>query len=1138
MTNFNKLLYCIAIALFTTFSVEQAQSQITSYPYTEDFGSSGCGLPTGYSNSGSDPWDFQNSSETYMEGLDHTSSGGCFASMDDSGGSSDDSCLLTSPVFDLTAFPKARLSFWWQNSNSTSSLPHTAGPRPWSNLYVDVSTDSGMTWTRDVWQVEDSQQIGWAEGLLELGAYVSNKTVLRFRGLETQSFRSDLSLDDIHIFKPIDSDAGVTAIVGLTAQCPGSIPVSATIQNFGSDTLTTAVVNWSINGVTQTPVNFSGSLAPLESTTVSLGNLTSTSTGTYDVVSWTTSPNSDTDSIAANDTAKVFGYEAAMTGTFTVGVAGDFLTIADLADALTSKGVCGAVIANVDSATYMGKATFGPIMGTSSTNTITINGNGATISDNTTSTDRHIVRLNSASYMTIDNLNIVGTGVTYGYGIHLTNGSDHNTISNCSIDLSAVTSTSSTNSTGILASGSTTSTSTAGNNANYCTFSNNTIMGGASGLYYGIRINGNSGGLDCVGNSIIDNIITDAYAYQIYLDDTDSSHVARNDVSRAGKTSVTTFYGIFLTAGNRNALIERNVIHNTHDAATSLTGSSYGIYFSGSDAPVGSPNIAQNNLMYDFNSNGTVYAIYNSSSDGAEYYHNTISLDHTAATGGTTRGFYQTSSASDIIFQNNIISITRGGTGTKHGVYFNTNTSTITSDYNDIYVNSQGSGTQSIGRWDGTDHSTMSSWRTANSGAFDQNSDSLSPDFTNIATDEYTPQSFTINNAGTPIAGITDDLFGNARSLTAPDMGAIEFTAAPPNDSCSNAMPVVAGTTAWTTVGSTNDSIIACGTSIDSAGGVWFSYLGNGSFVHASLCNGTSFDSKLSIYQGDCDSLVCVTGNNDSCNTQSTVGWCSVDSIEYLIFVHGNGSAQGAFELEITETPVVIPTISFSPDSVVCDGETVTLTSDSAVSYLWDDSSTAITRMVTATGSYTVTTTDTNGCAATSDAQDITVNPLPLVNLGPDTTICENESITLDAGNAGNYSWSTGESTQSITYQGTSGSTTISVTVTDGNGCENMDEISITVDICAGIAENGLGSLVSIYPNPNDGTFFIDLQDVPSGIATVNILDLKGQVVYNDRLESGTANRSMIELTDLNKGMYLIRINVANDWFTGKLIIE
>src|SRR5690606_19704137 len=109
------------------------------------------------------------------------------------------------------------------------------------------------------------------------------------------------------------------------------------------------------------------------------------------------------------------------------------------------------------------------------------------------------------------------------------------------------------------------------------------------------------------------------------------------------RTGVTTFAGVELGTGNINCVVNANRIHDTHNAATSQTGTAYGIYSTGNDAPSGSFNKVTNNIIYNFNSgSGTQYGIYNTGSDGVQYYHNTVVLDHAASTAGITRGIYQT----------------------------------------------------------------------------------------------------------------------------------------------------------------------------------------------------------------------------------------------------------------------------------------------------------------------------------------------------------------------------------------------------------------------------------------------------------------------------------------------------------------
>jgi hypothetical protein len=97
--------------------------------------------------------------------------------------------------------------------------------------------------------------------------------------------------------------------------------------------------------------------------------------------------------------------------------------------------------------------------------------------------------------------------------------------------------------------------------------------------------------------------------------------------------------------------------------------------------------------------------------------------------------------------------------------------------------------------------------------------------------------------------------------------------------------------------------------------------------------------------------------------------------------------------------------------------------------------------LVFASGTYTVTVTNSFGCEATDDVT-VTVLNAPVVTLGADTTLCDGDIITLDAGAGFSaYFWSTGETTQTINT-GTSPAL-YTVTVTDSNGCTGTDNIEI-----------------------------------------------------------------------------------------------
>jgi len=141
--------------------------------------------------------------------------------------------------------------------------------------------------------------------------------------------------------------------------------------------------------------------------------------------------------------------------------------------------------------------------------------------------------------------------------------------------------------------------------------------------------------------------------------------------------------------------------------------------------------------------------------------------------------------------------------------------------------------------------------------------------------------------------------------------------------------------------------------------------------------------------------------------------------------------------ISVITPELIIPTISLSGPSDFCHGGSVVLTSSQMFNNTWSTGETTESITVNTSGSYSVTYFD--GCeSSTSSSVDITVYPLPDINItgGP---ICPGSITELDAG-AGfqSYLWSTGETTQTIVV-GTGGY--YSVTVIDSNGCSGSGNV-------------------------------------------------------------------------------------------------
>lgn len=446
-----------------------------------------------------------------------------------------------------------------------------------------------------------------------------------------------------------------------------------------------------------------------------------------------------------------------------------FKSFADVQTYLNCNPIAGPVTFNVVNGVYTDQLTIG-----SHPHPIVINGNGATLQFAAVTGSRHLIRLDGAKHVTVRDIILKSTATGFGWGVHFSNGADSNRITQCVIDLNTVTSTTQGPSAGIVASNGTSAVTTAGNTGSYNIIDSNEIKGG----YQGIVMYGNADGTGSIKNRIFDNIIKDFHTTGIELGNTDSIVIEKNDISRTSRpgTTVGTFAGIQLNAGNKKAVIAANSIHETHPASI-LTGSTYGIYFNNCDASVGEENLVYNNILYRFNgSTGLIYALYNLNSNGVKYYHNSIALDNTSSTAGVaTRGFFQSGEASNITFQNNNIVITRGGTGPKAVLYFDNASSAITSNYNNLYISAPGSN-NFVGFNVATGYASIALWKSNTS--YDANSRSVDPLLSNTTNGDLKPNENALNNAGS-FVGVTHDFLDVLRNTSTPDIGAFEFDAGP-----------------------------------------------------------------------------------------------------------------------------------------------------------------------------------------------------------------------------------------------------------------------------------------------------------------------------------------------------------------------
>ena len=99
-------------------------------------------------------------------------------------------------------------------------------------------------------------------------------------------------------------------------------------------------------------------------------------------------------------------------------------------------------------------------------------------------------------------------------------------------------------------------------------------------------------------------------------------------------------------------------------------------------------------------------------------------------------------------------------------------------------------------------------------------------------------------------------------------------------------------------------------------------------------------------------------------------------------------------------------------DTTLCQGQTLTLSANtpSAITYLWDNNPTNNTAAFSTTTNGTYFVEVSNYCGSSSDTIIATFDPLPIIDLGNDTTICNGEVLNLAITDplAISYSWQNG----------------------------------------------------------------------------------------------------------------------------------
>jgi PKD repeat protein len=246
------------------------------------------------------------------------------------------------------------------------------------------------------------------------------------------------------------------------------------------------------------------------------------------------------------------------------------------------------------------------------------------------------------------------------------------------------------------------------------------------------------------------------------------------------------------------------------------------------------------------------------------------------------------------------------------------------------------------------------------------------------------------------------------------------------------------------------------------------------------------------------DSTVCLNSSNVQLNGTPTGGtWSGSVLVSAsgmftptqtgafnLIYSYGTGTCLKLDTMVMNVNP--LPNLSIAPASpAYCVGQSVNLIASGASNYSWSPASglntttgATVTANPTITTNYTVTASNSStGCSATGSVT-VTVHPLPIVNAGQDSVLCNQPISATLTGTPIGGTWSG----QNITTGGVftpngTGSFPVVYTYTDGNSCTNKDTAIVSV-VNPSVVNAGNDTAVcfnsgnvQLNPTPTGGTW-------------------------------------------------------------------
>ncbi|GAL86035.1 parallel beta-helix repeat-containing protein [Sporocytophaga myxococcoides] len=882
------------------------------------------------------------------------------------------------------------------------------------------------------------------------------------------------SLTDIgaYEFNPSGTDASLVAMVQpVPPIASGSQEVTVTLFNNGSEILSSAIIDWTINGSVQSRITWSGSLGAQRSTSVNLGIYEFERQKSYELKAWVSNPNGTADTETSNDTINIKNISPALSGVYTIGgTDADFPNFTKATEALMYNGVSGPVEFRAADGIYNEQIEITKVPGISSVNNVTFtsasgDSTKTTINSKSTSDKNYIVSLKRVNYITFKSITLKALDTYYANVLVMKEGTNYITIQHCVLSGKRYTYSGSQ----YLISATSPST---GN-----IFEGNVFQDGSYGLY----MDGTSSNPQT--NIISGNIFHTQTKSCIYLNYPRNTVVENNIITPLSHENY--YYAIYAVNSRNGLRISGNqtIIPGTR---------SKGIYLNTATGSTTEPILIYNNFI-SFTQSEENIGIHLSSCDNAGVYHNSVRI---SGTGTYQYEAFNIQSGRNIQVKNNIFA--HFGRGRSINV---SGSQTITSDYNDLF-----SAGETLVMWQNSSYKSLESFQAAT--GMDTHSLSIDPVFESYTSPRVSQSN--LDGAGIPVSIVKTDIEGHTRHAQTPDIGADEFGSGLITNDI-GITSVIGPKSGCTLDGNQYLAVKLQNFGVDTLKNITIHYVLNDTLkiseelTGIKLKGGQSYNYTFktpvlmndhTLYSFDIFTTLDNDSNRDNDSIMNhvihhfpaTTAYAGKDtticeSAQYSLIASGGNTytwhIRGSETVYATQkvqpvhlryktifvlkayntygcfnTDTVIVDVIPSPEIPVitavgslggaCVRDSVTLTSSIKDNIIWSTGKTSKSIKIGSPGYYSVKHIAPLSSCSSSAQIEIKSPPIPRLSTSA-TTICPGQEVSLAVINGGHsFLWSTGEITSAIVVS-PSKTTTYNVKYKSDDGCEMEGNVTVSV---------------------------------------------------------------------------------------------